>query len=56
MAKKKKKITLAKLRAKSKRDDMLDAGVYDGRYKPRVVKDKKKYNRKNKRKDQNGDV
>ena len=45
---KKNKITLDKLRAKSKRDAMMNDGAYDGRYKPKVVRDKKKYSRKNK--------
>jgi hypothetical protein len=48
---KKKKTTLAKLRSKDKRNAMKEAGAYDGRYKPKVVKDKKKYTRKNKPKD-----
>jgi len=30
---------------------MMEAGAYDGRYKEKVVKNKKKYSRKNKRKD-----
>lgn len=47
---KKKKTVKSKLLGQ-KRKDMLEAGAYDGRFKPRVVKDKKKYNRKNKRKD-----
>jgi hypothetical protein len=48
MAKKKRKITVADIRAKHKREAMMEAGAYDGRYKPQVVKDKKKYSRKNK--------
>ncbi len=48
MAKKKKKKTPADMRAKRKREAMKEAGVYDGRFRNRVVKDKKKYNRKNK--------
>jgi hypothetical protein len=49
MAKKKKKITPADIRAKHKREAMKEAGAYDGRYKPKVFKDKSKYSRKNKR-------
>jgi len=44
----KKKQTPATIRAKHKRKDMVEQGVYDGRYRPRVVKDKSKYTRKNK--------
>lgn len=46
MAKKKK--TVKSLILKGKREAMLEAGAYDGRFRPRVVKDKKKYSRKNK--------
>lgn len=45
---KKKKITPSDIRAKHKREAMVAAGAYDGRYRPRVVKDKSKYSRKNK--------
>ena len=50
MAKKKK--TVKSLILKAKREDMMEAGAYDGRYKERVVKDKTKYTRKKKRKDE----
>jgi len=46
---KKKKITVKSLRAGDKRQAMKEAGAYDGRYKPRVFKDKSKYSRKNKK-------
>jgi hypothetical protein len=48
MAKKKHKQTPATIRAKHKREDMVEQGVYDGRYRPRVIKDKSKYTRKDK--------
>ena len=47
---KKKKITPQSIRAKHKREAMVQSGAYDGRYRPRVVKDKSKYSRKNKHK------
>lgn len=56
MAKKKHKETPATIRAKHKRKDMVEAGAYDGRYKERVVKDKSKYTRKKKRKDNDKEV
>jgi len=46
--KRKKKLTVESIRSEHKRKDMKDAGVYDGRYRPRVVKDKNKYDRKDK--------
>lgn len=48
---KKKKITVKSIRAKHKRQDMKDAGAYDGRFRNKVFKDKSKYSRKNKRGD-----
>ncbi len=51
---KKKKINTTD-RAKNKRKAMLEAGAYDGRFRPRVVRDKKKYSRKNKRKNSNNE-
>jgi len=45
---KKKKKTVKSLILKSKREAMKEAGAYDGRFRPRVVKDKTKYSRKNK--------
>jgi hypothetical protein len=51
MAKKKKteKQKLTQIKLKHKREAMMEAGAYDGRYKPRVFKDKSKYSRKNKK-------
>ena len=46
----KKKKTPTNIRLAKKRQDMMEAGAYDGRFKNRVVKDKKKYTRKNKHK------
>lgn len=40
------KRTLKSLMLEKKREEMLQAGAYDGRFRPRVVKSKKKYNRK----------
>lgn len=34
-------------RLKSKRSDMVAAGAYDGRFKEKIVKDKKKHASKN---------
>lgn len=59
MAKKKKnkkKLTPKSIRAKHKREAQKEAGAFDGRYRPRVIKDKSKYNRKDKHKDKNGEV
>ncbi|HWY34873.1 MAG TPA: hypothetical protein VNX68_09515 [Nitrosopumilaceae archaeon] len=47
----KKKNHPANIRLAKKREAMMEAGAYDGRYKEKVVKNKKKYSRKNKRKD-----
>jgi hypothetical protein len=50
MAKKKKKTDkqkMDKIRKASRRDALMEAGVYNI-HKPKVVPDKKKYNRKNK--------
>ena len=49
MAKKKKRTSKSFI-LERKREAMKEAGAYDGRFRPRVVGDKKKYNRK-KRKD-----
>ena len=46
----KKKRTPKSFILERKREAMKEAGAYDGRFRPRVVGDKKKYNRK-KRKD-----
>lgn len=46
----KKKRTVKSLILERKREAMKEAGAYDGRFRSRVVGDKKKYNRK-KRKD-----
>lgn len=46
----KKKRTSKSFILERKREAMKEAGAYDGRFKERVVEDKKKYNRK-KRKD-----
>lgn len=51
--KKKKKLTPQSIRAKHKREAQKEAGVFDGRYKPRVMRDKSKYNRKDKNKGRN---
>ena len=48
---KKKKITredLDQIERAAKRQEMLAQGVYDGRYRPKVVPSKKKYKRKKK--------
>jgi hypothetical protein len=47
----KKKRTVKSLILEKKREAMKEAGAYDGRFKERVVKDKTKYSRKNKGKD-----
>ncbi len=35
-----------RIEREAKRAEQKEAGVFDGRYRPRVVKDKKKYTRK----------
>jgi len=40
------KRTLKSLMLEKKREAMKQVGAYDGRFRPQVVKSKKKYNRK----------
>ena len=55
---KKKQITQADLHKIEKqvvREEMKEQGALDGRYRPKVIPDKKKYTRKKKRKDEAND-
>lgn len=55
---KKKQITQADLNQIEKqvvREEMKEQGALDGRYRPKVIPDKKKYTRKKKRKDEAND-
>jgi hypothetical protein len=47
----KKKQPKNKFRQKKNREDAKEAGFYDGRFNPKVVKDKKKWNSKRGSKD-----
>jgi hypothetical protein len=47
----KKKQPKNKFRQKKNREDAKEAGFYDGRFSPKVVKDKKKWNSKRGSKD-----
>ncbi len=52
---KKKQITQAdlhKIEKQAVREEMKEQGALDGRYRPKVVPDKKKYTRKKKRNDE----
>lgn len=54
MAKKKKisKEDLDQIERAAKRQEMIEQGAYDGRYRPKVVPSKKKYTRKKRNDDE----